>query len=54
MDKLHQSEGIRKEITELGFTYIEGGCDGLCHECDESFECSAYKKITEACDKLHS
>ncbi len=54
MDESHQSENIHKEITELGFTYVENGCDGLCHECDAISECAAYKKMTEARDKLYS
>lgn len=54
MDKPHQSENIHKEIAELGFTYVENGCDGLCHECDDMSECAAYKKMIETWNKLYS
>lgn len=38
-------EQFNKIFTELGFTYIEDGCDGFCPECEQMLKCEAYKEI---------
>ena len=38
-------EQFHKIFTELGFNYVEDGCDGFCPECEQMLECEAYKEI---------
>lgn len=37
-------EQYHKIFTELGFTYVEGGCDGFCPECEQMLKCEVYQK----------
>jgi len=38
-------EQFNKIFTELGFTYVEDGCDGFCPECEQMMKCEVYKEI---------
>ncbi|OGW37368.1 MAG: hypothetical protein A2Y97_05720 [Nitrospirae bacterium RBG_13_39_12] len=49
----NEPEVLQKIISELGSTYIEEGCDGLCLECDQVSTCEAHKKIIDAWEKLN-
>ena len=40
-------EQFHKIFIELGFTYVEDGCDGFCPECEQMMKCEAYKEIKD-------
>ncbi len=39
-------------FTELGFTYVDDGCDGFCPECEKMMKCKAYKELNPEWDKF--
>ena len=40
-------EQHRKIFTELGFTYVDDGCDGFCPECEQKLTCEFYKELKD-------
>lgn len=40
-------EQFHKIFTELGFTYVDDGCDGFCPECEQMLKCEVYKEIKD-------
>ncbi|MBI5746266.1 MAG: hypothetical protein HZA13_04620 [Nitrospirae bacterium] len=48
-------EQFHKIFTELGFTYIEDGCDGFCPECKQMLKCGeAYKESKDGWEGIYS
>jgi hypothetical protein len=47
-------EQFNKIFTELGFTYVEDGCDGFCPECEQMTKCKTYKEIKDDWEWLYS
>jgi len=43
----HDPEQQHKIFTELGFTYVDDGCDGYCPKCGQKNDCSVYPDIKE-------
>lgn len=41
-----------KIFTELGFTYVDDGCDGYCPECAQKNICSVYPDLREEWDNI--
>jgi hypothetical protein len=41
-------EQFNKIYTELGFAYVEDGCDGFCPECEQMLKCKVYKVMERA------
>lgn len=40
-------EQFHKIFTELGFSYVEDGCDGFCPECEQMLKCEVYKETKD-------
>ena len=40
-------EQYGKIFSELGFTYVDDGCDGECESCEQQSGCSVYPSIKE-------
>lgn len=36
-----------KIFSELGFTYVEDGCDGFCPECEQKADCEVYEEVKD-------
>ena len=36
-----------KIFTELGFTYVDDGCDGFCPECGQKLDCKVYEELKD-------
>lgn len=47
-------EQFHKISTELGFTYVDDGCDGFCPECKQKSECEVYKEIKDEWKEFYS
>ncbi|MBM4135818.1 MAG: hypothetical protein FJ241_03195 [Nitrospira sp.] len=47
-------EQFHKIFTELGFIYVEDGCDGFCPECEQMPKCETYKEIKDEWEWLYS
>ena len=47
-------EQFNKIFTELGFTYVEDGCDGFCPECEQMMKCKVYKEIKDEWKWIYS
>jgi hypothetical protein len=48
MNKDFEDEKNRlEELLQLGSMYVEGGCDGLCLDCDDTMTCEALRKIMQ-------
>ncbi len=44
-DEYHNDpEQHHKIFTDLGFAYVEDGCDGFCPECEQMLKCEVYNK----------
>lgn len=41
-----------KIFTELGFTYVDDGCDGFCPECEQKNICSVYPDLKDEWDSI--
>jgi len=41
-----------KIFTELGFTYVDDGCDGFCPECEQKLKCEIYDELKNDHEKL--
>lgn len=41
-------EQEQKIFTELGFTFVDDGCDGFCPECRQMTTCKVYEKELKA------
>ncbi len=41
-----------KIFTELGFTYVDDGCDGFCPECEQKNLCKVYPELKEEWDNI--
>jgi Arc/MetJ-type ribon-helix-helix transcriptional regulator len=53
IEHTNEPEILQKILLELGSTYIEEGCDGLCLECEKISTCEAHKKIMDEWEKLN-
>lgn len=40
-------EQHHKILTELGFTYVDDGCDGFCPECEQKPDCKVYEELKD-------
>lgn len=38
---------FHKIFTELGFSYVDDGCDGFCPECEKKDSCETYLEIKD-------
>jgi len=38
---------FHKIFTELGFSYVDDGCDGYCPECEKKDDCETYLEIKD-------
>ncbi len=47
-------EQFNKIFTELGFTYVDDGCDGFCPECEQMLKCEAYKELKDDWEWFYS
>ncbi len=47
-------EQFHKTFTELGFTYVEDGCEGFCPECEQMLRCEVYQEIKESWKGFYS
>lgn len=45
-------EQFNKIFTELGFIYVNDGCDGFCPECKQMKTCEVYKEIKDGWEEL--
>ncbi|NUO09501.1 MAG: hypothetical protein HUU08_12620 [Candidatus Brocadia sp.] len=46
-------EQHHKIFTELGFTYVDDGCDGFCPECKQKQECDIYDEVKDEWDDIY-
>ena len=46
-------EQHHKIFTELGFTYVDDGCDGFCPECEQKLECEVYDELKDEWEGLY-
>ncbi len=42
---IHDSEQYNKIFTELGFTFVDDGCEGDCDNCETKDDCTVYPEI---------
>ncbi len=42
---LYRPEHVHKIFTEIGFTYVNNGCDGFCPECGQMLRCEVYNEM---------
>ncbi len=47
-------EQFHKIFTELGFTYVDDGCDGFCPECKQKATCEVCEEINGEWEGLYS
>ena len=47
-------EQFHKIFSELGFTYVEDGCDGFYPECGQMLECEVYKETKGEWEGIYS
>jgi hypothetical protein len=47
-------EQFHKIFTELGFIYVDDGCDGFCPECEQMLRCEAHKEIMDGSGFIHN
>ncbi|HET6515488.1 MAG TPA: hypothetical protein VFG09_10045 [Thermodesulfovibrionales bacterium] len=40
-------EQFHKIFEELGFAYVDDGCDGFCPECEQMLKCKVYEQIKD-------
>lgn len=45
-------EQNHKIFTELGFIYVDDGCDGFCPECEQKNICKVYPELKEEWDSV--
>ena len=38
---------FHKIFTELGFSYVDDGCDGYCPECEKKDACETYPELKD-------
>ena len=38
---------FHKMFTELGFTYVDDGCDGYCPECEKKDDCKVFLELKD-------
>ena len=41
------SKEFHKIFTELGFSYVDDGCDGYCPECEKRYDCEVYPELKD-------
>lgn len=47
-------EQFHKIFSELGFSYVEDGCDGFCPECKQMLKCEAYEETKDEWEGFYS
>jgi len=50
---LNDPEQHHKIFTELGFTYVEDGCDGFCPQCKQKLTCDLYDEFKDEWEALY-
>lgn len=45
-------EQCHKIFSELGFTYVEDGCDGFCPECEQKDTCQVYPELKDEWEQV--
>jgi len=44
---------FHKIFTELGFSYVNDGCDGFCPECEKKDNCETYLEIKDEFEDIN-
>jgi hypothetical protein len=44
---MHDPEQHNKIFTELGFTYVDDGCEGDCDACEQKTDCTVYESVQD-------
>jgi hypothetical protein len=47
---VHDPDQFHKIFSELGFSYVDDGCDGDCDACKKATTCEVYAEITSKDD----
>lgn len=47
-------EQYHKIFSELGFTYVDDGCDGFWPECEQMLKCEVYEEIKDEWEWIYS
>ena len=42
---MHDPEQHGKIFTELGFTFVDDGCEGNCDACEQKADCTVYPEL---------
>ena len=42
---MHDPEQYGKIFSELGFTYVDDGCEGDCDVCEQKTDCTVYPEL---------
>jgi 6-phosphogluconate dehydrogenase (decarboxylating) len=50
---VHDPDQFYKIFSELGFSYVDGGCSGGCNGCKEKATCEVYAEITSKDENLN-
>ncbi len=45
---VHDPEQFSKIFSELGFSYVDDGCEGDCYACEKKNGCTVYDNIKDA------
>ena len=45
-------EQFHKIFTELGFAYVDDGCDGFCPECERKMRCEVYRELKNGWERI--
>ena len=48
----HDPDQFHKIFSELGFSYVDDGCNGACDHCEQKDTCETYSEITSKDNKL--
>jgi hypothetical protein len=48
----HDPDQFYKIFSELGFSYVDDGCNGACDHCEQKDTCETYAEITSKDNKL--
>ncbi len=47
-------EQFHEISTELGFTYVNNGCDGCCPECGQMMRCEVYNEMKDEWEWIYT
>lgn len=52
-EQYHADPGqFHKIFTELGFAYVDDGCDGFCPDCEKKMRCEVYPELKDGWERL--